>query len=339
MKKITLFLLITTFLFSCTTTKKPASKLVVLSNGKIEIGILPDAGAALVRASLVGKKNILQSDSTLWNELPGQRASLDPKAPFKSYNGHITWLSPQSEWWINQDSLPELKKAHANWPPDPLLTVAPYRIISQTSGEITLVSPESKFSKVQFTKIYRIDGNTVTLTTRARNFSKDTVSWGLWHNTRMNGWDAVFVQADSVALLKTQYMKQDDVRKPELNFDKGFYTYNSVFPESPQKVYKSKSFFNVEKPLIAGYHHQQWLIIRGDAFDPAQVHPNESRVELYIENSLYPEGDLQELEIQFAYRKIAPGASIEASETWEIFPGSGITDKQQLLDELQKKLK
>ncbi|MDP3644940.1 MAG: DUF4380 domain-containing protein [Bacteroidota bacterium] len=71
--------------------------------------------------------------------------------------------------------------------------------------------------------IYRLDRNTVTLTTIAKNISKDTISWGLWHNTRMNGWDAVFVQADSAELRKTDHYNRDGIQKPQLQFRDGFY--------------------------------------------------------------------------------------------------------------------
>jgi len=338
MRNTTLILALIMLLLSCTTRKK-SDGLITLSNGTIEIGILPAVGGVLVRASLAGQQNILNSDSTLWNESPEKRPSLDPKAPFKTYNGHISWLSPQSEWWIRQDSFPDLKRARSVWPPDPVLTLAPYRITDQKPDEITMVSPESPYSKVQFTKIYRISGNTVTLTTSARNCTKDTVSWGLWHNTRMNGWDNVFVQADSAALLKTEYMKQGDIRKPELRYRDGFYTYDVAVPGSAKVVYKSKSFLNVKTPLIAGFHQNQWLIIRSDAIDNTQIHPNEARIELYIENSYQAATDLQELEIQYAYQPIAPGASIEASETWEILPGTGLKDKKALRRELMEKLK
>lgn len=332
-------LILITLLANCNAEKKTENQLITLSNGTIEIGILPAVGGVLVRASLAGKKNILNSDSALWNESLEKRPSLDPKAPFKTYNGHITWLSPQSEWWIKQDSFPDLKNARSVWPPDPILTLAPYKITNQKPDEITLVSPESPFSKVQFTKIYRINGNTVTLTSQARNISKDTVSWGLWHNTRMNGWDNVFVKADSAALLKTEYFGRDGIRKPELRYRDGFFTYDVAVPEKAKVVYKSKSFLNVKTPLIAGFHQNQWLIIRSEAIDNTQIHPEEARIELYIENSYQAANDLQELEIQFAYRQIAPNATIEATETWEIWPGTGLKDKKELLEELKGKLK
>ena len=339
MKNTICLVALITLLFSCTKENKPATKLITLSNGTIEIGILPDAGAALVRASLVGKPNILNSDSTRWNESQEQRASLDPKAPFKTYNGHITWLSPQSEWWTRQDSFPELKSAHANWPPDPMLTLALYQIISQSANEIKLQSPKSPYTHVQFTKTFHIDGNKVFLSTEARNISADTVSWGLWHNTRMNGWDFVFVQADSAALRKKEYHNPDGLQKPELNHRDGFFTYDASAPQNAKVVYKSKSFLNVKNPVIAGFHKNQWLIIRSEAIDNSQVHPDQARIELYVENSYQAPGDLQELEMHFAYQKIAPGKSIEASETWEILPGAGLTDKRLVRKELMEILK
>jgi len=172
MRKTTLTLALIALLFGCKTGTKDDGQLITLTNGTIEIGVLPAVGGRLVRASLAGHKNIIQSDSTQWNESPEKRASLDPMAPFKAYNGSISWLSPQSEWWIKQDSLPQLKAKRALWPPDPMLTLAAYKITDQKANEITLTSPESRFSKVQFIKTFRIDGNRVTLTTRARNLQQ-----------------------------------------------------------------------------------------------------------------------------------------------------------------------
>jgi hypothetical protein len=110
-------------------------------------------------------------------------------------------------------------------------------------------------------------------------------------------------------------------------------------PESAKLVYKAKAFLDVKSPLIAGFHQNQWLIIRSEVIDNSRIHPEESRVQLYIENSYQATSDLQQLEMQFAYQSIAPGASIEATETWEILPGSGLTDKYEVLEELRGKLK
>lgn len=330
MKKIILTIALIALFFSCTTKKEKDNQVITLSNGSITIKLLPGVGGRLVSASLAGHENILNSDSTQWNEAPEKRPTMDPAQPFKAYNGMIVWLSPQSEWWIKQDRYPELKKTRSLWPPDPYLTCSPYKIINQTTTEITLESPESPFSHVQFSKTYRIEGNKVFISASARNCSKDTVSWGLWFIARMNGWDKVLVPADSSDLVKCVYMTYPDIHKPALKYADGCFSYEPAEPETGQ-VYKSKSFISVENPVIMGYKANQWLIIRSDKIDRARIHPEQARVEIYVENSVSKVNDLQELEMHFAYEKIAPGATIQASQVWEITPGSGLQNKNDLL--------
>jgi hypothetical protein len=322
-------------LFSCSTKNKKEEQVISLSNGTVEIKLLPAVGGTLVSASLAGHENILNSDSTQWNEPADQRPTMDPSEPFKAYNGMIVWLSPQSEWWIKQDSFPELKNAKSLWPPDPYLTSAAYKVIARSEDEITLESPESPISHVQFTKTFRIEGNKIFINVIARNCSSDTVSWGLWFNTRMNGWDKVFVPADSADLIKTQYMNPQDLHLPEYKYADGYFSYHPVEPLEGQKAYKSKSFLSVDNPVIIGNKANQWLIIRGEKTDKRLIHPEQGRIEIYVENSADKANDLQELEMHFAYEKIAPGAIIQASETWEIIPDLENPDERGLSKDLK----
>ena len=338
MRKTIVLLTLATLFFSCTTEKKNDNQVITLSNGTVQIKLLPAVGGTLVSASLTGHENILNSDSTQWNESLEKRPTMDPAQAFKAYNGMIVWLSPQSEWWVKQDTYPKLKKARSMWPPDPYLTCAAYKIIHQTPSEITMESPESPNSHVQFTKTFRIEDNKVFLTASALNCSKDTVSWGLWFNTRMNGWDKVFVPADSTDLVKTQYMTYPDIHQPALKYTDGCFFYEAVAPETGQSAYKSKSFFSMENPVIIGYKANQWLIIRGEKIDKALVHPEQGRIEIYVENSADKVKDLQELEMHFAYEKIAPGATIEASQNWEIISTSALPTNDKLPSEIKIKL-
>lgn len=338
MRKTILVLALSTFFFSCIGDKKKENQVITLTNATIEIKLLPAVGGILVSASLTGHENILNSNSTLWNESPEQRPTMDPTQGFKAYNGMIVWLSPQSEWWVKQDTYPELKKVRSQWPPDPYLTSAAYKITHQTASEITLESPESLNSHVQFSKTFVIDSNKVLIRASARNCSKDTVSWGLWFNTRMNGWDKVLVPADSIDLVKTLYFQYPDIHQPALKYADGCFSYQPVEPEVGQAAYKSKSFISVENPVIIGYKANQWLIIRSEKVEQSKIHPEQRRVEIYIENSANKANDLQELEMQFAYEKIAPWATIEASQNWEIIPANGLPTDDKLSSELKIKL-
>ncbi|HLN74377.1 MAG: DUF4380 domain-containing protein [Methylococcaceae bacterium] len=320
--------------FSCTAKSKKEGPVVTLSNGTVEIKVLADVGGTLVYASLTGQENILNSDSTQWHESPEKRPTMDPAAPFKAYNGMIVWLSPQSEWWVKQDKYPELKNKHSVWPPDPYLTCAPYRIITHKDNEITLVGPESPNTHVQLTKNFRIEGNRIYISAFARNCSPDTISWGLWFNTRMNGWDKVMVPGDSSDLIKTQYMNPQDLHLPAFKYSNGYFSYQAAEPLKGQQVYKSKSFISSNNPVIIGNKAKQWLIIRSNRIDQKSIHPEQGRIEIYVENSSDKAKDLQELEMHFAYEKIAPGASIQASQTWELIP-----DPESNNDDLKVMLK
>jgi len=324
-----IILLVLILLFGCKAKDKTNDqKLITLSNGTVEIKILPAVGGTLVHASLAGQENILNSDSAQWNESPAERPSMDPSEPFKAYNGMTVWLSPQSEWWVKQDQYPELRENRSQWPPDPYLTCSAYQIITDKKDEITIESPQSPNTHVQLIKNFRLDGNKIYITAIARNISDDTIRWGLWFNTRMNGWDKVMVPADSSDLIKTQYMSYPDLYLPEFKYTDGYFSYKAVEPAAGQKAYKSKSFISVDNPVIIGNKAGQWLIIRSEKIDRRLVHPDQGRIEIYVENSSDKANDLQELEMHFPYEKIAPGGSISATEIWEIIPDLGDQSNQ-----------
>lgn len=308
---------------------------ITLSNEVIEIKLLPEVGGRLVSVCLKGHENILNSDPSQWVEPKEKRPTMNPDEPFKAYNGMIVWLSPQSEWWTRQDAYPELKKRRSLWPPDPYLTCSAYRITKQTNHEVVMESPASPHSHVQFTKTFRIEGNRVYITTRARNTSRQPVSWGLWFNTRMNGWDRVLVPADASDLKKTDYYTQSGTRLPAFNYTDGCFSYEPVKNLSGKMAYRSKSYLSVEHPVIMGYKASQWLVIRGLENDLKMIHPEQGKIEIYIENTTNKASDLQELEMHFAYREIAPGESIEATQVWDILEGTGTEKGNDLLRKLK----
>lgn len=338
MLKSALILVLIPLLLGCKSENRQDDQVVTLSNGTVEIKLLPAVGGTLIWASLMGQENILNADSTLWNESAAKRPGMDPSEPFKAYNGMTVWLSPQSEWWVKQDTYEELKNKRSLWPPDPYLTCAPYQITKHENDEITLQSPESPNTHVQFTKTFRIEGNKIFISTSARNCSPDTVSWGLWFNTRMNGWDKVFVPADPRDLQRVLYMKHPHIHKPVLAYADGCFSYEPEEPKPGQGTYIAKTFISVENPAIIGFHANQWLIIQSQRMDPSLIHPEQGRIEIYVENSANKANDLQELEMHFPYEKIAPGESIEASQNWEILPDFDIPGNTKLTELLKTKL-
>jgi hypothetical protein len=141
--------------------------------------------------------------------------------------------------------------------------------------------------------------------------------------------------ADSSDLKKTDYYTQSGTRLPAFKYSNGCFSYEPVTTLSGKMAYRSKSYLSVEHPVIMGFRAKQWLVIRGLENDLKMIHPEQGKIEIYIENSSNKASDLQELEMHFAYREIAPGKSIEATQVWEILEGSG----NEICDDLLRKLK
>lgn len=323
-------------LVTCSSGRKQ-DQVVWLSNGTLKIGILPTVGGRMVWASLKGSDNLLFSDSTLWNEPAENRPSMNPTKPFKGYNGHINWLSPQSEWWVKQDEYPELKERKSTWPPDPYLIYTPYKITKRSKKEITLEGPESPFTKVKMIKTYRLDGDKIELIVRAQNTSSEDVNWGLWFNTRMNGWDTFFIPGDSTSLKKANMAPGK--KEEQVYNENGLWNYIPQKPDQGRRGTQNKLFFDSPYSTIAATRNNQWLIIQAPKVDHSAIHPEQNQIEIYIENSNRPERDILELEMHFEYKTIKAGETIEATEIWHISPSTPNADRAALQQELKTLLK
>lgn len=329
------FVVATACIWVLLSAHKPKTDSVVwLKNDQIEVGILVDVGGRVVWTSLLGHDNLLLADSAQWNQPANLRPDMNPNKPFVGYNGHINWLSPQSEWWVKQDSFPKLKERHAEFPPDPYWIYAPYKILSKTDTSLVLQSPPSPYTHVQFEKTVSIRNNQVLLKTIATNIGMDTVSWGLWFNTRMNAQSEVFVPAQRVKLTKAQNWTE----MPKLDSCEGYF---SFIPETPTsyRPNRAKAFFSSPNSLIAGHQSKQWLIIQTNPQQQNNVHPEQGQIELYMENASNSKRDIQELEMHFNYQAIAPKHSIEASQYWIIKPAVDSKDRSILRKELNSILK
>lgn len=137
--------------------------IIELRNQFYEIKILRDVGGRLVHFSTPGGKNLLKSNPELWTESENKRPEVNAFADWKTYNGHINWVGPQSEWWSHQDLNLKRKKDQSNWPPDPYLIYGIYQIISHSDSMLVLASPESPVSSIQFIKTYILDKQSVYL--------------------------------------------------------------------------------------------------------------------------------------------------------------------------------
>jgi len=304
---------------------------VYIGNGHVQVGILVEVGGTIVSLRYKNGENILESDSTLWNEPMADRPLVNANPVWKAYNGHTVWLGPQSDWWAQQDVNPELKKTKSNWPPDPWLGYANYKILQHTDSSLIIESPASPVSGVSVTKNISISHTgKVSIIVSLKNTGNKPVSWDIWMNTRMNGMDKAYVPIS----------KNDDVRmdggSPKTavatRIADGYFTFKPARPEKEVAVLYSKAFIYPSKPFIAGFTKNYMLLIQFEKHNKSAIHPNQALVELYNSVAIDPKQDLLELEYHSPYKTLQPGEIMQAWETWEVHTYSGSDDQQQHIE-------
>ena len=324
-------LLLLTITVSYKSMGMPNEKVVFISNGFVQVGVLVEVGGTIVSLRYKNGENILESDSALWNEPKADRPLVNANPVWKAYNGHTVWLGPQSDWWIQQDVNPELKKTKSNWPPDPWLGYANYKILQHTDSSLVIESPASPVSGVSVTKNISIShAGKVCMHVSVKNIGDKPVSWDIWMNTRMNGMDRAYVPVDD----------DKDVRmdggSPKTavpsGMTDGYFTFKPARPEKGSSILYSKAFIYPSKPFIAGFTKKHMLLIQFEKHPKSAIHPEQTLVELYNSVAIDPKENLLELEYHSPYKTLKPGKSMKAWETWEVHPYFGLENQQEQIE-------
>jgi hypothetical protein len=106
---------------------------------------------------------------------------------------------------------PELKKATANWPPDPFNETGRFEIVERTPTLLKLKGTTSPVTGLSFEHEYEVMGErTVRLKTIATNGRATPVSWDLWPNTRVRPEGTPYVDLDAQQMLRMDGPRPDD---------------------------------------------------------------------------------------------------------------------------------
>lgn len=313
MKTITLAFL-SLIAFSMISTGQ--EKEVYIENEFLKAGFLPDVGGRMVFFSTTEHNNLLLADEQLWNEPEGQRISPSVNAPFKPYNGLITWLGPQSEWWSHQELIPS-KKGDV-WPPDPWLIYGDFQIAEKTETKLVLVGPESPVSGVQLTKTFELENNQLQIKVDVKNIRDEAVSWDIWSNARFSPYTRFEIPVDEAGILKVEAKENVVVDKVAYGIEDGHFVFHPELPTEGKRQRISKAFLYPLKGSIAVLSNDLKLTIEFDKVPKEQLHPEQALVEVY--NCISTDGttDILELEHHSAYTTIAPGKSHVLEETWTL---------------------
>jgi hypothetical protein len=297
-------------------------KLIRISDGYIEVGVIPDLGGMVALLRIIGKPNILKADQNLWNDPPAPPRKFGPNPVWKPYNGHIVWLGPQSEWWAHQDKSPKKRREKAVWPPDPYINNGYYEVIERSATEITMRGPESEFSGVRLVKSVKIKDGKVLFNVRAENIRNKPVSWDLWLNTRVDGYAKCYAPVSSMKKVRVDTPKDIGGSDEPCIFSHvdGYCTVDPRKPSKGRDRRFGKAFIQAGRGMMAAFTASQALVIRFKRHAPALIHPEQALVEFYNITTNNKEDALTELEYHAPYRKLAPGESMEAGQIWELYP-------------------
>ena len=293
-------------------------KVIYLENEFIKAGFLPDVGGRMVFLAPVGEANFLLSDSTLWNESPTERIEPKASSPFKAYNGVVTWLGPQSDWWTRQDILPD-KKARADlWPPDPFLIYSNFKVVKHTATLLEMQGPESPVSGVQLFKRFELVENTIKMEVVAENIRDEELAWDLWSNARFPATTIFRVPVGNENDVRIKALENDRTDTMRYQFRKGYFTFLTEYPSNSKQQRISKAFIYPAFGQILVINQMWNLTIQFDRVDKEKIHPEQALVEVY--NCLSKDGrsDILELEHHSAYQVLQPGESMRLAEVWTI---------------------
>lgn len=295
-----------------------------LDNGTVQASITDAIGGRLLSFGIRGQPNFLKVDTAAGDPA----AQVDAATNNVGYLGHEIWAGPQKQWWSHQDVNPARAAAHANWPPDPYLSLARYTVTQQDKSGVTLTGPASPVNGLQLDKRYRLvpgQPNSLQLEAGATNRRGRQVAWDLWFNTRAHGDTRVYVPV----------AQRDDVRqqpvanKPDTvpltwTLADGVFSIDMPAAGSDRRHRNGKMLLQPSGGWMAGFHGGQALIIQFALQPRAAIHPDQGQVELYND---YPPDDLSssllEMEVHAPYRHLAPGQRMAAAETWTLLPYDG----------------
>ncbi len=301
--------------------------LLRLQYAGVIVGIKLDAGASVLLLERGDSGNLLHSDPALWAQTPPEPT---PEAPFQAFNGHITWIGPQSMFWARQNLMPERRKSGADWPPDPYVLYGRFSVLERSEQRVLLEGPQSPISGVQLRKELRIleDGG-VIVRTEARNIRKQPVALNLWSNTRVDGcWLCLVPVPDRFLRFDGRTWNPYTMRSLSWDIDSGWFHFNALRVEdltADVQERAGKAFLNAERGVIVAFGPKMVFLKRFATVKSGELAPGQAPVEIYQSVSRDPARNISELEFYNAFRTLQPNETTVIEERWDILPAPSET--------------
>lgn len=304
-------------------TTSSAVEVIRLENPTIVLEVTPGLGGRGLSFSLRDHSNLLKvGEAVQAQPTPTVNATADDIG----YLGHDVWVGPQNEWWMHQHVNPSRRDAKANWPPDPYLAFSTTKIMEQTPSRLVLEGVDSPVSGVRLRKTYELSAerdDTVEVHAAARNIRDTDIAWDLWFNTRLPSSTRVFVPVANESDVRVQSFIDASIGPLLPRIQHGLFSLDSPAFPSGMTARRGKVFAQPAAGWMAGFADRQLFVIRFPHHPRAQIHPDQSQVELYLDDQAEAGKGLLEMEVHAPYRTLKPGQEMQAREQWTVLPYDG----------------
>jgi hypothetical protein len=309
---------------------------LVLQSMNLKVGILPHAGGRLVLFQAPDGPNMLREAPERWGQ---KLTDIQPDTPWIDYRGHIIWLSPQSQWWAQQNLDQTKRKQQSLWPPDPYLTLGQYQVIKHTPTCLVLKSPISPVSGMQLTKTYELlDDATLQMTTQASNCSDQPHQWGIWSNTRVPMDCHVYVKVNLGHTIKLEALRQQEVNFKSIPWaiTQGWFHFDPIKPETEPHERWIKVGLDPNQQQIICF--QAGYVLIKSAITPlaTPVAQEHAPVELFLDAGSNTDQHRMEIEMHGSLTHLDPGQSMTFKEAWQLIAYPGSNDQTSQIQWLKK---
>lgn len=287
-----------------------------ISNAGVRVGIIPEIGGTIVYLSLNGSPNLIKSDAELWDV--SKKPLVNENTDFVSYCGHTIWLGPQKEWWIHQNINIEKQRTAADWPPDPYLYIADYKVLQKTDSAIHIQGPHSPISGITIDKEIAVnpDGS-VFIQATVKNTGDKPCAWDVWHNTRFDGMCKMSISATKENIHVVPVLNENSTEMP-FSVDNNKFSYLPQKPPANFNERSSKAFIYPETPEIEIETNGKIVQIVFEKHKKEDIHPAQGLVEIYNHTERGNGNDLLEVEYHSPYKQLCVGEEMAAWEVWKI---------------------
>lgn len=308
---------------------------VHLEDQNISASFTPSFGGRLTHFSVPGYESVVKFDHVLAANKPMPETSIRSGEP--SYLGHSVWLSPQSEWWNQQDVNP--KQRGQKWPPDPFLTLQPTEP-HITDRSVVLSGYASPVSGVKITQSFELQKEgCLRVGAHAQNIRDTSVEWGIWFNTRVEPQAKILAPIPSSDFVRIGKNFSSDYIAAEFSYGDGVAFVDADITRAGVKGRRGKILMDPSAGWMAAMVKGQLFVVGFDLLSKADIHPDQGQVEFYFDQIIANMADgFIEMETHAALKKLNAGEDMEAVQYWTVRPYLYTNNLETITDDIKLSL-